>query len=99
MSNGVDMERFDPLKNNGADMSRWDAKWSKKTGPVIGFVGRLTRDKGIEDLQAAWRIVREEFPSARLLLVGPWESENETSQTSRGHLEADPRVHHHGHAV
>ena len=38
--------------------------------PAIGFVGRLTRDKGIPELFAAFDRLLPEFPEARLMLVG-----------------------------
>jgi glycosyltransferase involved in cell wall biosynthesis len=55
-------------------------------------VGRLARDKGIEDLFNAWKEVRDEFPDAVLLLVGPWEENDKVSQPVRHDLESDPRV-------
>jgi len=41
--------------------------------PVVGFVGRLTRDKGIPELVEAFRQIRHEVPGTRLLLVGDFE--------------------------
>ena len=38
--------------------------------PVIGFVGRLTRDKGLPELIEAFDVILRTVPSARLLLVG-----------------------------
>ena len=38
--------------------------------PVLGFVGRLARDKGMLELGHAWRSLRERHPEAHLLLVG-----------------------------
>lgn len=92
MSNGVDLARFDPAAVQAADMRQWDPTWGSNVGPVIGFVGRLTRDKGLEDIYQAWVNLREEFPTARLLLVGPWESENAVSKTCYDGLHADSRV-------
>jgi glycosyltransferase involved in cell wall biosynthesis len=43
-------------------------------------------------LFAAWKLLRDEFPSARLLLVGPWEEENAVSAVCRQGFLADPRV-------
>ena len=40
---------------------------------VALFVGRLANDKGIRELLAAWRIVVERAPRARLCIVGPVE--------------------------
>ena len=38
--------------------------------PVIGFAGRLTRDKGLPELCEAFDLILCAEPSARLLLVG-----------------------------
>ena len=41
--------------------------------PVIGFVGRLGREKGCHELFRAFQRVKKEFPTAKLLFVGPIE--------------------------
>jgi glycosyltransferase involved in cell wall biosynthesis len=41
--------------------------------PVIGFVGRLTEDKGIADIWTVYHAVRKVYPKTKLLLVGPEE--------------------------
>lgn len=41
--------------------------------PVVGFVGRLTRDKGIDDLVTAFERLLDRVPEARLVLVGEFE--------------------------
>lgn len=92
MSNGVDIDRFDPETVRMPDMTHWDRNWNSSTGPVIGYIGRLTRDKGLEELYASWTSLRNEFPNARLLLVGPWESENAVSPKCREGLKNDRRV-------
>ena len=60
---------------------------------VVGFLGRLVRDKGIEELAAAWREVRARHRQAHLLLVGDFEEEDPVSLETRRELEADQRVH------
>ena len=37
------------------------------------FVGRIARDKGIDELVSAFRRIYSEYPNSRLLLVGPYE--------------------------
>lgn len=44
--------------------------------PVIGFVGRLGKEKGCNELFRAFRRIKEEFPNAKLLFVGPIEKED-----------------------
>jgi glycosyltransferase involved in cell wall biosynthesis len=39
--------------------------------PTFLFVGRLSKEKGLEDLLAAFRSVQQQLPKAKLLLAGP----------------------------
>jgi glycosyltransferase involved in cell wall biosynthesis len=64
-SQGVDVFRFAP----GPETVRTRLGLSSDA-PVIGYVGRLTRDKGIPELMDAFDQIRCVAPSARLLLVG-----------------------------
>ncbi len=41
--------------------------------PVVGFVGRLGKEKGCNELLKAFRNIKQDFPEARLLFVGPIE--------------------------
>ena len=43
--------------------------------PVVGFVGRLGREKGCNELFRAFQRVKEQFPTAKLLFVGPIEKQ------------------------
>jgi glycosyltransferase involved in cell wall biosynthesis len=87
-SHGVDVERFAP----GPPMMR------EKLGiphdvPVVGFVGRLTRDKGVPELIEAFEEIVQRIPAARLLLVG-WfdDSEDALSPELRAHIMRHPRI-------
>ena len=62
---GVDLDRFAP----GPDemRSRLDIP---PAAPVVGFVGKLTRDKGLPELIDAFDRILMKEPLARLLLVG-----------------------------
>lgn len=83
MSNGLDPARFAGLPDEAARRS---------AEPVVGFVGRLARDKGVEELATAWYTLRDQFPRARMVLVGPWEREDPVAGHVRAALEADARV-------
>jgi glycosyltransferase involved in cell wall biosynthesis len=61
---------------------------------VVGFVGRLVRDKGVVELAAAWKELRERHPRAHLVLAGGAEREEDAVPESfMAELSADPRVH------
>jgi lipopolysaccharide/colanic/teichoic acid biosynthesis glycosyltransferase/glycosyltransferase involved in cell wall biosynthesis len=93
--NGVDaLERFNrtnlALDAREATRARFGIPADAR---VIGFVGRLVRDKGIVELADAWRSLREAFPNAHLILVGPLEPQDPIPATVRDALEHDERVH------
>jgi glycosyltransferase involved in cell wall biosynthesis len=41
------------------------------TGPMVLFLGRKTKEKGVERLLNAWPMVAEKFPEATLVFAGP----------------------------
>lgn len=62
-------------------------------GLVIGFIGRVVRDKGMVELSAAWNVLREEFPNLHWLVIGPFESEDPVPADVRHLLQSDSRIH------
>jgi glycosyltransferase involved in cell wall biosynthesis len=87
-SNGVDIGRFRP----GASETRTHLGISRDA-PVIGFVGRLTRDKGIPELLGAFGALLHREPNAYLLLVG-WfdDGEDALDREIRERVESHPQV-------
>ena len=61
--------------------------------PVVGFVGRLVRDKGVGDLVSAWNSLKGEFPRLHLLVAGVFEPRDPVPADVRMTLESDPRIH------
>lgn len=59
---------------------------------VVGYVGRVVRDKGIVELAEAWRLLRAEFPLAHLMIVGNEEPQDPVPPEVMGRLQSDPRV-------
>lgn len=87
-SHGVDIEQFHP----GASGVR--CRFGISAGSrVVGYVGRLTRDKGIPELFAAFEEIQLTLPQTHLLLVG-WfdESEDALDRELRRRIAAHPHV-------
>jgi glycosyltransferase involved in cell wall biosynthesis len=93
--NGVDAEkRFRPGPESAAAGRAERARWGiPEDALVIGFVGRVVRDKGITELADAWKGLRESIPAAHLLIVGAVELEDPLPPGLLDALRADPRVH------
>lgn len=69
--NGVDTKRFDPaLFPKSAQLEIRKKLLLPADARVVGFVGRLVREKGIIELVRATAKVAEEIPTVRLLIVG-----------------------------
>jgi len=60
---------------------------------VLGFVGRVVRDKGIVELATAWRDLRERYPETHLLVIGPFEAHDPVPAEIKEGLAGDPRAH------
>ena len=88
-SGGVDVERFSP----GPCILR--AQLGLPTdAPVVGFVGRLTRDKGLPELVEAFAAILAARPQAHLLLVGWFDvAEDALSRKLRTRIKNHPRIH------
>ena len=69
---GIDLERFDPSLPEVRDAA---AKIRKEGVFTFIFIGRLVRDKGINELVSAFTELNREIPATRLILVGEQEPE------------------------
>jgi glycosyltransferase involved in cell wall biosynthesis len=65
--NGVDVEKFSKAVDVEATRSRWKLQPGEK---LITAVGRLTSQKGFDDLIRAYPAIRRSVPGSRLLVVG-----------------------------
>ena len=78
---------------NGVDVRRFEAASRRPPGSrVLGFVGRLTRDKGLEELYTAYRSLQGEFPGLKLLLLGDFEDGDPIDPAVRQAIERDTNV-------
>ena len=62
-------------------------------GVVLGFVGRIVRDKGMTELAVAWPALRARFPTLHLLLAGPFEPQDPVPEEVGTLFLGDPAIH------
>lgn len=60
---------------------------------VVGFVGRIVRDKGMAELVSAWKTLCKEFPKLHLLMVGDFEPQDPVPPEAEHSLKNDSRIH------
>jgi glycosyltransferase involved in cell wall biosynthesis len=92
--NGVDAEgRFNPRKlpPESRETVR-DSYGIPHDSLVLGYVGRLVRDKGMVELAEAWQSLRQRYPQLYLLLVGLEEPQDPMPAITRQMLKIDTRV-------
>jgi glycosyltransferase involved in cell wall biosynthesis len=90
---GVDVERFSPKVRDSAQEDHLAETLGIPRGaPVVGFVGRFTRDKGIQELIKAFSQLRRSWPTLRLLLVGDFEDGDPVRPHIRQEIESHPCI-------
>lgn len=93
-SNGVDAERrFNPelVPISAIERVRSGAKIPKDAF-LVGFIGRIVRDKGLLELAEAFLKVLEKAPHAYLLLVGPREPQDPLPKRTIDLLSSHPQI-------
>lgn len=89
---GIDLQRFnyqklhscqdDLLKKFGLDSAKLK----------IVYVGRIVKDKGIEELVNAFNLVTKKIENIELILVGPFEKENSVSEEIRKQIISSSQI-------
>ena len=91
-SNGVDHLRFSCPPTDETILALRQDLGLQESDNVVGFVGRLTRDKGVGDLVAAFDLIRQSNPSCKLLVIGDLEEGDSLSAELRSRLAGDSRI-------
>lgn len=89
---GIDTEgKFNPANISPEKLAAMRGRWGIGEGDwVVGYTGRLVRDKGIIELVRAFRQL--EMPNARLLLVGMFEVRDALPSDVQQDIRHDARI-------
>jgi glycosyltransferase involved in cell wall biosynthesis len=91
--NGIDVERFTRSRWAEEGRALRTVHGIAADAPVIGFVGRFVRDKGMRELAQVWSFIRDRHPTAHLLMVGDLDQGDPPDAEDYRRLRADERVH------
>lgn len=93
--NGVDaLGRFNPAHITAATRHETRERFGiPDEAVVVGFVGRLVRDKGLVELMEAWSALEADWPHLHLLIVGPFEPQDPIPEATVEKLHTTPRIH------
>jgi len=91
---GIDGERFSRGAVDPAQVAALRARAGlPEKAEVIGFVGRIVRDKGIVELLDAFDELKASRPRLHLLLVGSFEAEDPLPPETVAGIRGDERIH------
>jgi sugar O-acyltransferase (sialic acid O-acetyltransferase NeuD family) len=90
---GVNLQQFVPSSAGSHEREDLRRQLGIPAGaPVIGFVGRFVKDKGIQQLLEAFDQLRHTYPELRLLMVGNFEDGNRVNPELRHYIENTPTI-------
>lgn len=72
---GIDLSIFNVRKKEKYALEI-KSQYKLTNEPIIGFVGRLGREKGCNELIRAYQALKRDFPRLKMLFVGPIEKES-----------------------
>jgi glycosyltransferase involved in cell wall biosynthesis len=92
-NNGIRSQHFEQTPEVRAVAQRLRCDWDiPENAPVLGYVGRFVRDKGIVELIDAFKRILSERPDAWLLLVGEFESGDPVPESYVETIKQHPRI-------
>jgi len=92
--NGVDEKKYDATRFSAQQVEAFREKIGVGSSPMIFFIGRLTRVKGVDSLVWAMPRIIQEVPDAKLVILGIGEMDQMLTGLVRDlHLEENVILH------
>lgn len=90
--NGIDLKKFHPDQRKVNRETLLKQHSIPYNAMVIGFIGRLTKDKGIPEAIAAFTDLKQSFENVFLILVGKFEEGDPLSKKTLELIQNDPKI-------
>jgi glycosyltransferase involved in cell wall biosynthesis len=85
-SNGIQVSKAQELSKTNINISLEPDSFK------IGFVGRITKDKGVIELLQAFRNLRKKYNNLKLLILGDFETEDPIPYSEKRYIENDSNI-------
>ncbi|MCE4990023.1 MULTISPECIES: glycosyltransferase family 4 protein [Staphylococcus] len=92
-SNGINLDNFTKDKIT----IPYELKEKLAGHFVIGYVGRIVKDKGIHEIIEAFKIIQKNYKKVKLLIVGPIEKDDSISEEDYQYLQNNLNIIMTGH--
>lgn len=91
-SNGVNLDLFDVQKLNAQDKETIQNKYNLHDVFIYGFIGRIVDRKGINELFGVFKLLYQNNPRLRLMLVGPFEMDQIANKNLMKEIDSHPGI-------
>lgn len=93
-SNGINTNRFNPKNKNSEKVNQLKNEFGINNNDfIVGFVGRVVKSKGVEEIYKSYKVLKEKYTNLKLLIVGPIEYTSDSVDNNiLQEMEADPNV-------
>lgn len=96
--NGFSLESFRMNEEMECEVSRLKEIYGlKENNTVIGYAGRITKDKGIEEMVDAFLTLHEKDPNLRLFIIGEFETGDPVKESTRKEIIENDHIIFAGH--
>ena len=92
--NGIDLQKFHLDRVDQNLLSELKEKFDLNNNQVIGFVGRLVKDKGVEELVEAFLRLNQKNPKTKLLIIGVFEVNDRISDKTEKLIQNHSNIIH-----
>lgn len=94
--NGIDTTiRFNPIKIKSDIINNLRTELGfEQSDLVLGFVGRVSNDKGIIELIESWKVLNIKYPKVKLLIIGPFDERDRIDPQYVEFIHNTPSVRH-----
>jgi glycosyltransferase involved in cell wall biosynthesis len=92
---GIDLSHYDNIPNFQKNIFR-HSLGIKSTDFVFLFIGRIVRDKGVNELISSFTALSSKYDDIHLIVLGGYGATNKVEECTEDEIENNPKIHYMG---